>query len=151
MLEARTVMNDYRRIRVSAGGYRKLQPRGTAQLHAKQKEWLERKLDEPFAGRTVVVSHMAPSMRSIAPEYAADLVSAAYASNLENLVAKTDIWIHGHTHTSFDYQLEGCRVVANPLGYRMPEGRAENEFFNPNFIIQIEANIKLLTESPRQL
>lgn len=138
MLEARAVMNDYQRIRVAAAGYRKLHPQDTARLHAEQKQWLTKKLDEPFAGRTVVVSHMAPSMRSVADEYALDPVSAAFASNLDSMVVKADIWIHGHTHTSFDYHVGRCRVVANPLGYILRGGGPENQQFDPNFIIQMD-------------
>lgn len=139
MLDARTVMNDYQRIRVATAGYRKLHPQDTARLHAAQRAWLQEKLDEPFTGRTVVVTHMAPSMRSVAPEYAADPVSAAFASNLDDLVAKANVWIHGHTHSSFNYEVQGCRVVANPLGYLMRNGGAENEDFDPNFIVQLES------------
>lgn len=138
MLDARDVMNDYQRIRVAGSGYRKLHPQDTAQIHAEQKKWLNNKLDEPFAGRTVVVTHMAPSKLSISPEYAADPVSAAFASNLDSMVIKADVWIHGHTHTSFDYQLGRCRVVANPLGYLLRGGGAENQNFNPNLIIQLD-------------
>lgn len=138
MEDARTVMNDYQRIRVAAAGYRKLLPQDTAQLHEEQKKWLNSKLDEPFAGRTVVVSHMAPSMHSVAPEYAEDPVSAAFTSNLDNLAAKADIWIHGHTHSSFDYRLGKCRVIANPLGYMTRGGAAENEDFDPNFVVELE-------------
>jgi len=138
MLDARTVMNDYQRIRVATAGYRKLHPQDTARLHTAQRAWLQEKLDEPFAGRTVVVTHMAPSMRSVAPKYAADPVSAAFASNLDDLVAKANVWIHGHTHSSFNYEVQGCRVVANPLGYLMRNGCAENEDFDPNFVVQLE-------------
>ena len=36
------------------------------------------------------------------------------------------LWIHGHTHTAFDYTVDGTRVVCNPRGYldrrtRQPE------------------------------
>ena len=131
-------MNDYQRIKVAAKGYKKLQPQDTAQLHSKHKAWLGSKLDQPFAGHTVVVTHMAPSMRSITPEHAEDPVSGAFASNLDDLVSKADVWIHGHTHASFDYQIKQCRVVANPMGYRMRNGRPENDDFDPNFVIQLD-------------
>ncbi|MGJ9419810.1 metallophosphoesterase [Massilia sp. CMS3.1] len=131
MLDARAGMNDYQRIRVATAGYRKLHPQDIAGLHAEQKKWLSEKLEEPFSGRTVVVTHMAPSMRSVAPQYNADPVSAAFASNLDDLTAKVDVWVHGHTHTSFYYQLGKCRVVANPLGYFLRGGGAENQKFRP--------------------
>ena len=26
------------------------------------------------------------------------------------------LWVDGHTHDSFDYQVDNCRVVCNPRG-----------------------------------
>lgn len=138
MLNAHTVMHDYRSIKVAAAGYRKLHPEDTAQLHAAHKGWLERKLAEPFAGSTVVVSHMAPSIRSIDAKDVKKLISAAYASNLDSVVANADIWIHGHLHKSLDYKLGRCRVVANPRGYRSEGGHPENKQFDPEFIVELK-------------
>jgi Icc-related predicted phosphoesterase len=137
MVDAGRVMNDYQLIRLASAGYRKLRPADTAKLHAEQKAWLAQKLDEPFAGPTVVVTHTAPSRRSVAPEYASDPVSAAFASRLDELVSKAKLWIHGHTHTSFDHQIGQCRVVANPLGYMKRGGNAENAAFDPNLIVEL--------------
>jgi len=137
MADAGDVMNDYQRIRVASAGYRKLRPLDTAHLHAQQRSWLERKLSEPFPGPTVVITHMAPSRHSVAPEYASDTVSGAFASDLEELVRLATLWIHGHTHASFDYPVGQCRVVANPLGYMMKGGHAENDAFDPNFIVEL--------------
>jgi len=36
---------------------------------------------------------------------------------LDDLLAKADLWLHGHLHAPSDYRHAGCRVVANPLGY----------------------------------
>ncbi|WP_027867706.1 metallophosphoesterase [Massilia timonae] len=138
MLDARTAMNDYQRIKVASAGYRKLHPQDTARLHAAQRAWLKGKLDEPFTGPTIVVTHMAPSMCSISSKYVADPLSAAFASNMEDLIVKADVWIHGHTHNSSNYDVEGCRVVSNPLGYPMQNGHPENEEFDPNFIVHLK-------------
>jgi predicted phosphodiesterase len=27
------------------------------------------------------------------------------------------LWIHGHTHDPFDYEINGTRVICNPRGY----------------------------------
>lgn len=137
MADAGNVMNDYQRIRVASGGYRKLRPTDTAQLHAEQRSWLEGKLRGSFPGPTVVITHMAPSRQSVAPAYASDPVSAAFASDLDQLVRLATLWIHGHTHTSFDYPVGQCRVVANPLGYMMRGGHAENDEFDPNLIVEL--------------
>jgi predicted phosphodiesterase len=137
MVDVGNVMNDYQRIRIASAGYRKLRPLDTAQLHTSQKLWLEEKLSEPFSGPTVVITHMAPSKRSVAPEYALDPVSAAFVSDMDKLVCQATLWIHGHTHKSFDYSIGLCRVVANPLGYMMRGGHAENDDFDPNFIVEL--------------
>jgi Icc-related predicted phosphoesterase len=97
----------------------------------------------------VVVSHHAPSPRSVAPRYGADLVSAAFASDLESLIEhyEPDLWIHGHTHDSFDYQLGRTRVVCNPRGYVSSQGNLENSRFDPELIIEIAVRPDALPES----
>jgi Icc-related predicted phosphoesterase len=137
MREAEAVMVDYKRIRLASKGFRKLRAADTAQFHAQQRLWLQSKLTEPFDGRTVVITHMAPSMQSVAVQYATDPVSAGYASNLEHLVEKADLWIHGHMHDSFNYSVGKCRVVCNPCGYLTRGGGTENELFDPNFVVEM--------------
>lgn len=138
MIGAHQGMNDYRRIRLALHGYRKLRPADTARLHALQRSWLEQHLDEPFEGRTVVITHMAPSARSVVPPFVGDPLSAAFASHLDPLVERADLWIHGHTHTSLDYRIGRCRVVCNPLGYLTRGGVPENRRFDPDWVIELE-------------
>lgn len=78
--------------------------------------------------KIVLITHHAPSFKSIAEKYKTDLLSAAFASNLEYLIEKHNnikLWCHGHIHSSVDYKLGNVRIIANPLGYG-------NE--NPQFI-----------------
>ncbi|MGZ5780867.1 MAG: metallophosphoesterase, partial [Burkholderiaceae bacterium] len=98
---------------------------------------LQGKLAEPFEGKTVVITHMAPSRLSVAEQYATDEVSAAYASNLDHLVEQADLWIHGHMHDSFDYRVGKSRVVCNPCGYMSRGGTPENFRFDPNYIVDL--------------
>jgi predicted phosphodiesterase len=138
MQKAKHCMLDYERIKVSESGRaRHLRPEDTTILHTRDSAWLEERLAEPFLGATVVITHMAPSRKSIAPKYADDPTSAGFASSLENLVAQCDLWIHGHTHDSFDYQVGRGRVVANPCGYRTRGGGVENAAFDPNLVVSI--------------
>jgi predicted phosphodiesterase len=91
---------------------------GTARaLHLAQRHWLESRLAEPFAGKTVVITHHAPHPGSIHPRFATQLTSAAFASDLGSCLGTADLHIHGHTHDSFDYRVGNTRVVANPMGY----------------------------------
>lgn len=147
MRESEAVMNDYRRIRLASQKYRKLRAADTARFHAEQCSWLSKKLDEPFPGKTVVVTHMAPSKQSVAMQYETEFSSAAYASNLDHLAKKADLWVHGHTHTSFDYTIGKCRVVTNPQGYMTRGGGIENGAFDPGFIVNTE---NLSFQEPRQ-
>lgn len=134
---AESVMVDYKRIRLSTKGYRKLRAGDTAQFHALHKSWLQKKLAEPFDGKTVVITHMAPSFQSVAEQFADDPVSAAYASRLDDMVRQADLWIHGHMHDSFDYRIGKCHVVCNPCGYMTREGAAENPRFDSDFTVEI--------------
>lgn len=137
MREAEAVMTDYKRIRLATKGYRKLRAADTAHFHSMQKSWLNSKLGDAFDGINVVVTHMAPSMRSVATQFEHDLVTAAYASRLDDLAAKADLWVHGHMHESFDYMIGTCRVVCNPCGYKTRGGSLENARFDTNFIVEI--------------
>ena len=137
MRDAEAVMNDYKRIRLANMGFRKLRAADTAMFHAQQKAWLARELAQPFEGRTVVISHMAPSLLSVDDAYCSEGCSPAYASRLDDLAAQADLWVHGHLHVSRDYRIGSCRVVANPCGYKTRGGMPQNPQFNPNFIVEL--------------
>ena len=93
-------------------------------------------LAESFDGRTVVVTHHAPSPRSVHPRYARDLLTPAFASNLEMLMdgGRAALWAHGHMHDAFDYEINGTRVVCNPRGYAP---RDLNSYFLPDLVMEI--------------
>ena len=86
-------------------------------LHAAHRAWLAAKLMTPFPGTTVVVTHHPPHPGSIAPKFATHPLNPAFVSNLEDLMGRARLWIHGHTHRAFDYTVRGTRVVCNPRGY----------------------------------
>ncbi|HEU0052341.1 MAG TPA: metallophosphoesterase [Longimicrobium sp.] len=115
---AQAAMNDFRRIRVE-GSWRRFAPADARGLHLASVEWLREALETPFAGPTVVVTHHAPSARSLEPAFRTHPVSAAYASDLEWMMdgARAALWVHGHTHHCVDYEVNGTRVYANQRGY----------------------------------
>lgn len=84
----------------------------------------------------MVVTHHAPSLRSVAPEYRTDPVSSAFASDLEDLVTSSgaSLWIHGHTHFVVDYRLGKTRVISNPRGY-VPNDIADG--FQPDLVVEM--------------
>jgi len=131
-------MNDYHLIRTKDeyGDSRKFLPYDTIVQHERFLEGLAVVAKERL-DKFVVVSHHAPSPRSIHQRYENDPLNPAYASNLNHLIEeyKPDLWVHGHTHFSFDYHIGRTRVVCNPRGY--PTGHANNPNFNPTKVVEI--------------
>lgn len=135
MADSKRAMADYRLIRRRRGGL--LQPGDTLEIHRTQAEWLARELATPFAGATVVVTHHLPHRRSVHPRYEGDLLNPGFASDLSALVrAPVSLWVHGHTHESMDYVVEGTRVVCNPRGYVPWE---PNRRFAPDLVVTVDA------------
>lgn len=127
-------MQDFKYIRDEH--FRKVRPYQVLQAHARSRSFLDEKLNETFDGKTVVVTHHAPSELSIHERYKDQPghLNAAYASRLDGLMGTAALWVHGHTHHSFDYELYGTRVVCNPRGYAPKD---LNPDFDPNLILEV--------------
>lgn len=133
-------MIDYRLIRMQDSG--RLTPTDTRAINALQVRWLANKLNQPFDGDTVVVTHHLPHANSVHPRYAGDSLNPSFVSDLSNLVRKpVKLWIHGHTHESMDYVVNGTRVICNPRGYLPHE---PNRKFKGKCIVDL-ANTQLAT------
>jgi predicted phosphodiesterase len=79
--------------------------------------WLRAALAAPFDGKTVVITHFAPSLQSADKRYGMQPGTAGFCNALDALLPQADLWMHGHLHCPHDYRAGRCRVVANPLGY----------------------------------
>jgi predicted phosphodiesterase len=125
--EALQGLTDYRRIRVSPS-YRRLHPADTIRLHRGSIAWLESEFNKYRGRKIVVITHHAPSRRSIPEPFKNDLLSAAYASDLDALIERSGVtlWVHGHTHSSSDYRIGDTRVICNARGYP--------DELNPDFV-----------------
>jgi len=97
-------------------------------------EWLTQALAEPFDGTTVVVTHFAPSLESGDPRYGLTPGTAGFCNALDALLPRAQLWLHGHLHCPSDYVKNGCRVVANPLGYAR---NGEQEGYRPQLVIEV--------------
>jgi predicted phosphodiesterase len=104
------------------------------ELGCKCQRWLREALAQPFEGKTVVVTHFAPSLRSADPRYGVTPGTAGFCNSLDELLAQADYWLHGHLHCQQDYVEGGCHVLANTLGY---EKRGEQVDFRPQFIVEV--------------
>lgn len=115
---ARDQMNDYRLIRLSPS-FRKIEPSFTVVWHKQSRKWLQSEFEKSKGEKVVVVTHHAPSIKSVPDIYLGDPLNAAFASNMEEFVSDSGakLWIHGHLHTASDYHLGKTRVICNPRGY----------------------------------
>lgn len=83
----------------------------------------------------VVVTHHTPLEASIDKKYKGSMINPFFCAHIERFLHEgtlPKLWIHGHTHTPFDYiHEEGTskmRVYCNPYGY---PGEGENaQFWN---------------------
>jgi 3',5'-cyclic AMP phosphodiesterase CpdA len=132
MDELRFIMNDFRYV--TRGG-RLMRPDDLVELNLASRAWLAETLASPYEGKTVVVTHHAPLMRSW--YYGRHgVVQYAYCNDLCELMRSgpVDLWVHGHVHESFDYEDCGVRVVCNPRGYH---GHKEVQDFEPGKLIEL--------------
>lgn len=155
MRQAGQTMTDYGAIYVSRRGRSlvesghsarhqgdHLTPRKTLSLHHESRDYLEQELrrsSDPMEfmdtwAKTVVVTHHAPSAKSLLDQQVGARLDAAYASDLEHMVAQADLWIHGHTHFPADYSIGSGRVVSNPRGY---VGHGAVADFEPGLVVEM--------------
>ena len=99
---------------------RAFSPEDAVALHEASRAWLDDELGRPFDG------------------------------DLDPLVERSTLWIHGHTHASCDYPVGRARVVCNPRGYPVGDpaavpvadgssarARFENPAFDPGFRVEL--------------
>jgi predicted phosphodiesterase len=125
-------LNDFRKIKFDQKTFDAVD---FSQLHQRSKTWLEQQLRQPFSGKTVVVTHHAPSMWSW-NDAAHALKKLAYCNELKPLLHEYEIavWFHGHIHSPADYRIAGARILCNPRGYF---GKKVVPGFDQNRIVDI--------------
>lgn len=100
-----------------------------------QNRYATQYLHDMLAPGDIVITHHLPSQRSVHPRYVGSPLNSFFVCALDLLIQsrRPALWIHGHTHFPFDYQLGETRIVCNPLGY--PREIEPN--FNDNLIIEV--------------
>lgn len=98
-------------------------------LHAHQREWLRKTLEECKKFKTqqnknltiVIATHHAPLVFGTSnPKYNGDPIACAFASDCSDMMADVDLWIFGHTHynNSQIHPTHRTLVTCNQRGYR---------------------------------
>ena len=102
------------------------------QTHARHLAFLEQNIRPG----DVVITHFVPHSGSVAPQYRGDPLNRFFvAEDAAPLVERRGarLWIHGHTHVSFDYRVGETRVVCNARGYPGEPGTS----MNPELVIEV--------------
>lgn len=83
-------------------------------------EFIKREIDNcPDDFKIVVITHHAPSFKSVDEQFVGSELNGGFGSDLSELMLdyNPDYWIHGHMHNSSEYTIGQTTVVANPRGY----------------------------------
>ena len=138
MADAAQRIRDFQRISVDGERRQTFTPQHSQALFDRTAAWLDAQLQQPFDGPTVVITHHAPSTRSVHPRFTGSPLNGCFVSDLERLMDadRVRLWIHGHTHDSFDYRVRGTRVLCNPRGYVL-NGVTENAMFDPTLVVTL--------------
>lgn len=107
--------NDFKRIKYGKSAFDIFK---FTHLHRLSLLWLEKQLAIPFPGKTIVVTHHAPSPISWqgAPD---NVTKLAYCCNLKEMIEryKMAAWFHGHIHATCYYRIGATLVLCNSRGY----------------------------------
>ncbi len=142
---AKKNINDYRLISKKEGG-KLLSPETIYDKFVKNLDFIKNEIDPNY--KNIIISHHAPSEKSISQKYLTDAnryLNYSYYSDLEKFIFENEnnikYWIHGHTHNSADYNIGKVRVIANPRGYatfKNDQFVVENKDFNYNFLLDLD-------------
>jgi predicted phosphodiesterase len=134
------MMNDFRIIKNDKRNYASMSARDVVTRHAKTLGYFRSVLAEQHDKKFVVVGHHTPSFKSVNPMYAHEtLMNGGYHSDLSEFIMdhpQIKLWVHGHTHHPFDYEIGNTRVVCNPRGYEN-DGYCEGTGWNPNIVLEV--------------
>lgn len=109
-------LNDYRVIKHSIGGQTTpIRSDFILDEFNKSLKFLSKNIQEG----DVIITHHAPSAKSINKIYAERTTNQYYASNLDGFIVDKGpaLWIHGHCHTQNNYKIGKTNIVSNPRGY----------------------------------
>lgn len=129
-------MNDFRVIKYSHA--HPMEWRDSLDLHRKGRTFIASCLEREFDGPSVVVTHHIPHRQGVDDQWIKDPLTAAFASNIDELMGKPALWLFGHTHSSADCVVNGTRLVCNPRGYsRWDQDHSENDKFSHTLVLEV--------------
>lgn len=130
-------INDFRVIRMSNDRDDRLRPDHVVEFFKQSCDYFRQQLAQPFAGKTVVVTHFCPSITLEDPKYKGSEVSPYFNANCDAIIQQyqPDFWLYGHTHHCVDTFIGKTHIYSNQYGYRSEWGYTG---YRPQLLIDIE-------------
>lgn len=134
MTETKNYLTDYHVIYYDRASL--LKPEHILKVHEKSRRWLSAQLKKDFLGKTVVITHHAPTLEGVAPVFRGNK-NGGFCNKMDGFLRRhrenVDLWCFGHTHFNIDKTIEGVRCYSNQCGY--PNEHIED--FDPLKVIDI--------------
>lgn len=109
--------------------------------------WLKFELNKEFDGKTMVVTHWAPTHKLTEIRFKGNFLNPYFTNDLDYLFHYYDIdtWCYGHTHGKIfvDYgndEFNGTRIINNPRGYAHEDAIHQlnpEMVFEPNRVFEV--------------
>lgn len=120
-------MNDYKYIK-NGLSFSKLKPNHLLGEHRQTLDYIKENATKDYSTQKLwVLTHHAPSLKSLHPDYKDDYFfhqNGLYASDLDYIMEENDqidVWVHGHCHNFTYYKINNTKIISNPRGYRFEE------------------------------
>ena len=88
-----------------------------------------------------MITHFPPNLACLDPYWSVHPVASClnpyFINDLD--VSGFKLWLSGHTHTAVDTEVDGCRLVINPIGY-------PNEHYKNGYRDQLLINLDEIYE-----
>jgi Icc-related predicted phosphoesterase len=67
----------------------------------------------------IVVTHFPPSKKAITEKFHGDPLNGYFVNDMDEHIKYSNkkLWLCGHTHGIFEFEVGNCKVISNPLGY----------------------------------
>lgn len=117
MVAAQKSLNDFRRISYAG---RNITPNTIVELHKITLSTIKEYVASNPYKNVLIMTHHAPSRRSTIERYKFSPVNSAYTNDYDEFILTNPnikYWVHGHTHSKFNYSIGQCEVLCNPYGY----------------------------------
>ena len=83
------------------------------------------------------MTHHLPTWMSVPDKFVNSPLNRFYVCDMQSVILdeKPKMWIHGHTHDTFDYVVGATRIICNPYGYEMV---SLNDKFNRDTVVRLD-------------